>query len=90
MRVCVRFRIVNYAGMISTTLVVQLVLRNAADAVQLSNMMRIWPQSVVERKLVVSGSLVLWTEYPQTQTTYEHEWNFNDLLSVHFTDVSSS
>ena len=66
MRVCVRFRIVNYAGMISTTLVVLLVLRNAADAVQLSNMMRILPQSVGERRLLVSGSLVLWPQYPQT------------------------
>ena len=65
MRVCVRFRIVNYAGMRSTTLAVGLVLRNAADAVQLSNMMRILPQSVGERKLLVSGSLVLWPEYPQ-------------------------
>ena len=65
MRVCVRFRIVNYAGMISTTLVVLLVLRNAADAVQLSNMMRILPQSVGERRLLVSGSLVLWPKYPQ-------------------------
>ena len=61
MRVCVRFRIVNYAGMRSTTLAVG----NAADAVQLSNMMRILPQSVGERKLLVSGSLVLWPEYPQ-------------------------
>ena len=65
MRVCVRFRIVNYAGMISTTLVVLLVLRNAADAVQLSNMMRILPQSVGERKLMASGSLVLLPECPQ-------------------------
>ena len=50
-----RFRIVNYAGMISTTLVVLLVLRNAADAVLLSNMMRILPQSVGERRLLVFG-----------------------------------
>ena len=49
----------------STTLAVGLVLRNAADAVQLSNMMRILPQSVGERKLLVSGRLVLWPEYPQ-------------------------
>ena len=60
-----RFRIGDYAGMTSTTLAVGLVLRNAAGAVQLSNMMRILPQSVVERKLLVSGSLVLWPEYPQ-------------------------
>ena len=60
MRVCVRFRIGDYAGMTSTTLAVGLVLRNAAGAVQLSNMMRILPLSVVERKLLVSGSLVLW------------------------------
>ena len=65
MRVCVCFRIVNYAGMISTTLVVLLVLRNAADAVQLSNMVRILPQSVGERKLLLSGSLAFWPEYPQ-------------------------
>ena len=42
-RVRMRFRIVNYPGMRSTTLAVGLVLRNAADAVQLSNMMRILP-----------------------------------------------
>ena len=65
MRVCVRFRIVNYAGMRRTTLAVGLVLRNAADAVQSSNTMRILPQSVGERKLLVSGSLVLWLENPQ-------------------------
>ena len=59
-RVCVRFRIGDYAGMTSTTLAVGLVLRNAAGAVQSSNMMRILPLSVVERKLLVSGSLVLW------------------------------
>ena len=64
--VCVRFRIVNYAGMRSTTLVVGLVLRNVADAVQLSNMMRILPQYVGEWRLLVSGSLVLWPEYPQS------------------------
>ena len=66
MRVCVRFRIVNYAGMRSTTLAVGLVLRNVADAVQLSNMMRILPQYVGEWRLLVSGSLVLWPEYPQS------------------------
>ena len=65
MRVCVCFRIGDYAGVRSISLAVGPVLRNAADAVQLSNMMRILPQSVVERKLVVSGSLVLWPEYPQ-------------------------
>ena len=64
MRVCVRFRIVNYAGMRSTTLAVGLVLRNVADAVQLSNMMRILPQYVGEWRLLVS--LVLWPEYPQS------------------------
>ena len=51
--------------MISTTLVVLLVLRNAADAVQLSNMMRSLPQSVGDRRLLVLGSLALWPEYPQ-------------------------
>ena len=65
-RVCVRFRIGDYAGMRSTTLPVGLLLRNAADAVQLSNTMRILPQSVGERRLLVSGSLVLWPQYPQT------------------------
>ena len=64
-RVHVRFRTVNFAGMRSTTLAVGLVLRNAADAVQLFNMMRILPRSVGERKLLVSGRLVLWLEYPQ-------------------------
>ena len=62
MRVCVRFRIVNYAGMRSTTLAVGLVLRNVADAVHL----RILPQYVGEWRLLVSGSLVLWPEYPQS------------------------
>ena len=61
-----RFRIVNYAGMRSTTLAVGLVLQNAADAVQLSNMMRMLPQSVGERRLLVSGSLVLCPPNPQT------------------------
>ena len=65
MRVCVHFWIVNYVGVRSTTLAVGLVLRNAADAVQSSNTIRILPQSVGERKLLVSGSLVLWPEYPQ-------------------------
>ena len=60
-----RFRTVNFAGMRSTTLAVGLVLKNAADAVQLFNMMRILPRSVGERKLLVSGGLVLWLEYPQ-------------------------
>ena len=58
-RVCVRFRIVNYAGMRSTNLAVGLVLRKAVDAVQLSNMMRSLRQSDGERKLLVLGSLVL-------------------------------
>ena len=37
----------DYADMKSTALAVGLVLQNAAAAVQLSNMMRILPQSVV-------------------------------------------
>ena len=65
MHTCVSACAGDSAGMRSTTLAVGLVLRNAADAVQLSNMMRILPQSVGERKLLVSGSLVLWPEYPQ-------------------------
>ena len=65
MRVCVRFRIGDYAGMRSTTLAVGLVLRSAAEAAQISNMMRLLPQSVVERKQLVSGGLVLWPECPQ-------------------------
>ena len=60
-----RFRIVKYAGMRSITLAVGLVLRNVADAVQLSNMMGILPQSAGELKLMVSGSVILWPEYPQ-------------------------
>ena len=60
-----RFRIVDYAGMRSTTLAVGRVLRNVADAVQLSNMMRIVAPSVGERNLLVSGRLVVWPEYPQ-------------------------
>ena len=55
----------DYANMKSTTLAVGLVLQNAA-AVQLSNMMRILPQYVGEWRLLVSGSLVLWPEYPQS------------------------
>ena len=64
-RVCVPFRIVNHAGMRSTTLAVGLVLRSATDAVQLSKKLRILPQSVGARRLLVSGSLVLWPSYPQ-------------------------
>ena len=60
-----RFWIVNYVGVRSTTLAVGLVLRSAAEAAQLSNMMRLLPQSVVERKQLVSGGLVLWPECPQ-------------------------
>ena len=59
-----RFWIVNYVGVRSTSLAVGLVLRNAADAVQCFNKLRISPRSVGERKLLVSGSLVLWREYP--------------------------
>ena len=40
MRVCVRFRIVSYAGIRSTTLAVALVLRNAADDAQLASICR--------------------------------------------------
>ena len=47
-------RIGDYAGMRGTTL-----------AVQLSNMMRILPQSVLERTLLISGSLLLSPEYPE-------------------------
>ena len=43
---------------------VGLVLRNAADAVQLSNMMRSLPQSVVKRNLLIPISLFLWPRYP--------------------------
>ena len=59
-----RFWIVNYISVRSTTLVVGLVLRNAADAVLSSTMMRILHQSVGERRLVL-GSLALWPDYPQ-------------------------
>ena len=47
-------RIGDYAGMKGTTL-----------AVQLSNMMRILPQSVLERTLLISSSLLLSPEYPE-------------------------
>ena len=91
MRVCVRFRIEDYAGLRSTILTAGLVLKNAAEAVQLSNMMRILPQSGGERRLVVSGisvfgqnihrlrqaHVIVFSE--KTQTTYVHEWNFNAL-----------
>ena len=53
------------SGMRSTTLAVGLVLRSATDAVQLSKMLRILPQSVGARRLLVSGSIVLWPSYPQ-------------------------
>ena len=95
-----RFRNVNYAGMRSTTLAEGLVLRNAADAVQLSNVMRILPQSVGEGKLLAWGSLAKITRRSLqthlmvisecTQTTYVQEWNFNAMLLVHFAEVSSS
>ena len=58
-RVRWRFWIGDYAGVRNTTLAVGPVLRNAADAVQSSNMMRLLPQSASERKLLVSGSRVL-------------------------------
>ena len=60
MRVRVCFRIVNYAGMISTTLVVLLVLRNAAvqhDA-HLASICR-------RAETAGFGYLTLWPEYPQ-------------------------
>ena len=62
--VCVRLRIRHYAGIRSSTLAVGLVLRNAADALQLSNMMRSLPQSVVRRNLLIPISLFLWPGYP--------------------------
>ena len=65
MRVSFRFQIVNYAGTRSITLAVGLVLRNAADAVHLSSMVRILPQPVGDQRLLVLGSLALWPEYPQ-------------------------
>ena len=65
MRVCVCFRIGDYAGVRSISLTVGPVLRNAADAVQLSNMMRLLPQSASERKVLASGTRVLEPEYPQ-------------------------
>ena len=64
-RICVRLRDGRYAGMRSTPSAARPVLRNATDAVQISIKMRILPQTVVERKLVISGSLFLWAEYPQ-------------------------
>ena len=63
-RVYVRFRIGDYAGVRNTTLAVRTVLRNAADAVLSSTMMRILHQSVGERRLVL-GSLALCPDYPQ-------------------------
>ena len=48
----------------STTLAVGLVLRNSADAVQSSFIMRSLPQSVVRRNLLISISLFLWPGYP--------------------------
>ena len=63
-RVCVCLRSVHYAGIRSSTIAAGLVLRNAADAVQLSNMMRSLPQSVVRRNLLIPISLFLWPGYP--------------------------
>ena len=57
-------RSVHYAGIRSSTIAAGLVLRNAADAVQLSNMMRSLPQSVVRRNLLIPISLFLWPGYP--------------------------
>ena len=59
-----RLRIGPYAGRGRSTLAVGLVLRSAADAVQLSNMMRSLPQSVVRPNLQISISLFLWPGYP--------------------------
>ena len=69
MRVCVLLRHGHHAGMRSIPLAAGLVLRNATDAVQLSKMMRILPQSVVELKLLISGSLFFLPEYAQIATS---------------------
>ena len=60
-----RLRDGYYAGMRRAHLVARLVLPVATGAAQSSKIMRILPQSVVERKLLITGSPFLWPEYPQ-------------------------
>ena len=81
---CLRVHARVYARALrSSTLAVGLVLRNAADAVQSSFMMRSLPHSVVRQNLLILIRSLLharlmvflgWME-----TTYMHEWNINAL-----------